>query len=110
LIASLEGYLNDPNFEQNRIEYKESKDVADGKTPKASSKGKGLSLPSMAWCQLPTHHPVLVAKPASPPPPVPTSSIASSSKPPAKTEPIDFFEGLEGPAEQKDAFGAPTNG
>ncbi|KAH9967106.1 ANTH domain-containing protein, partial [Russula compacta] len=29
LVGSLEEYLNDPNFEQNRIEYKANKDTAD---------------------------------------------------------------------------------
>jgi len=31
LVGSLEEYLNDPNFEQNRIEYKAAKDAADRK-------------------------------------------------------------------------------
>jgi hypothetical protein len=30
-VGSLEEYLNDPNFEQNRIEYKATKDAADRK-------------------------------------------------------------------------------
>lgn len=29
LAGSLEEYLNDPNFEQNRIEYKTNKEIAD---------------------------------------------------------------------------------
>lgn len=33
LAGSLEEYLNDPNFEANRAEYKESKRIADGKPP-----------------------------------------------------------------------------
>ena len=32
LVNSLEEYLNDPNFEKNREEYKENKRVADGGT------------------------------------------------------------------------------
>jgi hypothetical protein len=28
-VGALEEYLNDPNFEQNRIEYKSNKDAAD---------------------------------------------------------------------------------
>jgi hypothetical protein len=28
-VGSLEEYLNDPNFEQNRIEYRAAKDAAD---------------------------------------------------------------------------------
>lgn len=43
LVAALEEYLQDPDFERNRAEYKESKDVADGKTPKkAAAKKQGL--------------------------------------------------------------------
>lgn len=37
LAGSLEEYLNDPNFEQNRIEYKTQKDAAD-KAAKSGSK------------------------------------------------------------------------
>jgi hypothetical protein len=33
----LEEYLNDPNFEKNRSEYKENKRVADGGAPCESS-------------------------------------------------------------------------
>jgi hypothetical protein len=42
----LEEYLNDPNFEQNRVEYKANKDAADkdlknGRSnPKKAEKGK----------------------------------------------------------------------
>ena len=46
LVGSLEEYLNDPNFEQNRIEYKANKDSADKglrngrSTPKKVEKGE----------------------------------------------------------------------
>ena len=33
LAGALQEYLDDPNFEQNRIEYKENKRIADGGTP-----------------------------------------------------------------------------
>ena len=33
LVGALEEYLRDPNFEQNRLEYKANKAAADGKTP-----------------------------------------------------------------------------
>jgi hypothetical protein len=33
LAGALEEYLRDPNFEQNRIEYKTNKALADGKIP-----------------------------------------------------------------------------
>lgn len=37
LASSLEEYLNDPNFEQNRQEYKGNKRIADGGTPRCAS-------------------------------------------------------------------------
>lgn len=50
LVSALEEYLNDPNFEQNRIEYKTNKALADkgardGSKPpgKSNDKEKGTS-------------------------------------------------------------------
>lgn len=45
LVSALEEYLNDPNFEQNRIEYKTNKALADkgardGSKPQGKSNGK----------------------------------------------------------------------
>lgn len=40
LVAALQEYLDDPNFEDNRSEYKANKDVADGKTPAAKTAAK----------------------------------------------------------------------
>jgi hypothetical protein len=37
LSGSLEEYLNDPNFETNRQEYKESKRIADGRPAPVAS-------------------------------------------------------------------------
>lgn len=34
LAGALQEYLNDPSFEQNRVEYKNNKAIADGKAPK----------------------------------------------------------------------------
>ena len=39
LASSLEEYLNDPNFEQNRIEYKTTKELAD----KNAKEGRSLA-------------------------------------------------------------------
>ena len=52
LVGSLEEYLNDPNFEQNRIEYRAAKAAADrnlknGRTVKKVEKRKHLN----------SHHP-----------------------------------------------------
>lgn len=47
LAGALEEYLNDPNFEQNRIEYKTNKEIADRNAkngvksiPKPAEKGQ----------------------------------------------------------------------
>lgn len=39
LVKALEEYLNDPNFEQNRLEYKRSLGVVEGKSGSASKNG-----------------------------------------------------------------------
>lgn len=41
LVSSLEEYLNDPNFEKNRAEYRENKRIADGGAPSATSTSAG---------------------------------------------------------------------
>jgi hypothetical protein len=47
----LEEYLRDPNFEQNRIEYKTNKALADGKIPnKAKSTPRGFFLLGISTC------------------------------------------------------------
>lgn len=43
LAGSLEEYLNDPNFESNREEYRESKRVADGKPAKKVTSSEFVS-------------------------------------------------------------------
>jgi hypothetical protein len=42
LVNSLEEYLNDPHFEQNRIEYKANKKVAE-KAAKNGGKSRGVT-------------------------------------------------------------------
>ncbi|KDN42076.1 ANTH-domain-containing protein [Tilletiaria anomala UBC 951] len=39
LAGALQEYLEDPNFEKNRLEYKENKRIADGGAPRKASKG-----------------------------------------------------------------------
>ncbi|KAG0142468.1 hypothetical protein CROQUDRAFT_109819 [Cronartium quercuum f. sp. fusiforme G11] len=81
LAGSLEEYLNDPNFEVNRAEYKESKRIADGK-PVAS-------------------------KPVTSQP-TPAKAISAPAQPPALAAPegqktfTDFFESIE--SEQQSMF------
>lgn len=41
LAGSLQEYLDDPNFEKNREEYRDSKLVADGKQPAPKEPPKG---------------------------------------------------------------------
>jgi hypothetical protein len=41
LAGALEEYLRDPNFEQNRIEYKTNKALADGKIPNKAKPQSG---------------------------------------------------------------------
>lgn len=91
LAKSLEEYLNDPNFEQNRQEYKENKRIADGgrprsATPKATSTGEPASSKS-----------------------APTTSAASPSPAAATPAPpksfTDFFESIE--QQQTPMFNSP---
>lgn len=42
LVDSLQEYLNDPHFEQNRIEYKANKEAA-GKPTKNGGKSRGVT-------------------------------------------------------------------
>ncbi|VDB99917.1 unnamed protein product [Peniophora sp. CBMAI 1063] len=84
LVKSLEEYLNDPNFEQNRIEYKANKDAAD------RSVRNGTTAPS---------------KPAESAP-----QPSSSTSEPPKTETkafADFFSAIE--EEQTPMFNPATN-
>lgn len=83
LAGSLEEYLNDPNFETNRAEYKESKRIADGKPPDKTATPK------------PTATKQTASTPNPPPPP-----IASEAQ---KTF-TDFFESIE--SQQSSMFNA----
>ncbi|KAG8822596.1 hypothetical protein FRC17_009507 [Serendipita sp. 399] len=79
LAGALEEYLRDPNFEQNRIEYKTNKALADGKIPN-KSKPQPKKEPEVA-------------------PEVASSTGASSSKgkgKPASIQPtIDLLQSIE---------------
>ncbi|BGP25350.1 ENTH domain containing protein [Rhodotorula toruloides] len=80
LASSLEEYLNDPNFEQNRQEYKENKRIADGgtprsSTPKGTTNGSASSAPATSSTSVPS-----------------TSESAASTAPKSFT---DFFESIE---------------
>ncbi|BGP16933.1 hypothetical protein JCM10213_007379 [Rhodosporidiobolus nylandii] len=80
LAKSLEEYLNDPNFEQNRQEYKENKRIADGGAPR-SSPAPPTSAPASSSAADPS-----TSAPAS------SQTAASSAAPKSFT---DFFESIE---------------
>ncbi|KAH9921691.1 ANTH-domain-containing protein [Epithele typhae] len=91
LASSLEEYLNDSNFEQNRIEYKTQKDSAE-RNAKLGIK--------------PSPKPVERPSPAA----VPAAEASSSSggdKTPGQKAMIDFFSAIEG--EQQTMFNPQTN-
>ncbi|GJJ11113.1 hypothetical protein Clacol_005344 [Clathrus columnatus] len=84
LAGSLEEYLKDPNFEQNRLEYKANKAAADKASSNGSSRAASKSRPQTS--------------PSSSVPPVPkfdSAAASSPSKPAVKTNVDDFFESIE---------------
>ncbi|KAK7683337.1 hypothetical protein QCA50_013599 [Cerrena zonata] len=97
LAGSLEEYLNDPNFEQNRIEYKTNKEAAE------RNARLGIKAP--------------IANPADKPTtPKPTSETTAQASSSAATPPvakansqalIDFFSAIE--EEQQSMFNPQTN-
>ncbi|KAK7056263.1 hypothetical protein VNI00_002816 [Paramarasmius palmivorus] len=104
LAGALEEYLNDPNFEQNRIEYKTNKEASERAMRNGTKKA--------------------ARKDSEPVPPLPTSSTASNqstASAPASTsaastndanaskqkDVVDFFAAIEG--EQTNMFNPQTN-
>ncbi|THU91532.1 ANTH-domain-containing protein [Dendrothele bispora CBS 962.96] len=91
LAGALEEYLNDPNFEQNRIEYKTNKDNAErqfkknGVTSSVKKSDPKESIQSQAS----------------------TSGSTSNSKPEVNKAVADFFESIE--EEQTTMFNPQTN-
>jgi hypothetical protein len=51
LAGALQEYLDDPNFEQNRLEYKENKKAAEGssKKPGSAADGKNKKSPCTSF-------------------------------------------------------------
>ena len=93
LAKALDEYLHDSNFEQNRIEYKTNKALADGKIPnKAKPQPSQLELPFQPRAfslKLNLAPPSGPSQPAAPSPP--------TSSPPVKANvpPVDFFNSIE---------------
>lgn len=50
LVKALQEYLDDPNFEQNRTEYKENKGVVDGKSPQKGKKTRFILSVAVCSC------------------------------------------------------------
>ncbi|BGP00224.1 Clathrin coat assembly protein AP180A [Rhodotorula toruloides] len=95
LASSLEEYLNDPNFEQNRQEYKGNKRIADGGTPRSSTpKATATTNGSTS------------SAPAASSPSAPSTSEPSSSNAPKSF--TDFFESIE--TSQVSMFNSPQMG
>ncbi|KAJ3480704.1 hypothetical protein NLI96_g8164 [Meripilus lineatus] len=87
LVGSLEEYLNDPNFEQNRIEYKTNKEAAD----RNAKLGKGKPVIKQAES---------APKPSTPPPvpsgsSAPAASASSTQTPQGNQAMVDFFTAIE---------------
>ncbi|KAL0955275.1 hypothetical protein HGRIS_004165 [Hohenbuehelia grisea] len=91
LAGALQEYLDDPNFEQNRLEYKANKRAADGKPPK----------PTPAKTSPP---PVPKVETAAP---VPSSSTPASGPSNQSNTIPDFFSSIE--EQQPSMFNPQTN-
>ncbi|KAF8523010.1 ANTH domain-containing protein [Gautieria morchelliformis] len=95
LAGALEEYLKDPNFEQNRLEYKANKAAADGNQsapPKLALKREDKASTSSSVPQVPT---------------VDVAAVSSSSlKPEMNKAMVDFFASIE--TEQEKMFSSPT--
>ncbi|RDB23579.1 ENTH domain-containing protein C19F8.03c [Hypsizygus marmoreus] len=102
LAGALQEYLDDPSFEQNRIEYKANKEAADrgNKKPLLTSKSKTMEKSAIS------------DKPSTPGQPSPsTASTSTLTSTPPKPAPnkdvIDFFSTIE--EEQPTMFNPQTN-
>ncbi|EPT01060.1 hypothetical protein FOMPIDRAFT_1036411 [Fomitopsis schrenkii] len=98
LAGALEEYLRDPNFEQNRIEYKANKEAAE----RAERNG---TVPPV-----PTSKPPEQASQPTQPASNPSASNNTSAQTPGAKAPqdmIDFFSGIE--TEQQNMFNPQTN-
>ncbi|TFY80362.1 hypothetical protein EWM64_g3651 [Hericium alpestre] len=94
LVGALEEYLNDPNFEQNRIEYKTNKDAAE----RSERAGGNAKLAKVEKAPTPKAE---SAKPNAP------SSSSGEPKPEAGKALADFFSAIE--EEQHTMFNPATH-
>ncbi|KAF9244681.1 ANTH domain-containing protein [Melanogaster broomeanus] len=105
LASSLQEYLNDPNFEQNRIEYKANKEAADRAVKGRTGTSSSAPPPKASSSQTtPTTSTSSTSAPSS-------SASDAKSKPDVNQAMIDFFNSVE--EEQTTIFnaatGSPTN-
>ncbi|KAF9446195.1 ANTH-domain-containing protein [Macrolepiota fuliginosa MF-IS2] len=85
LATALQEYLDDPNFEQNRLEYKANRAAVDGKAPKSSATKAAPS------SKLETN-----PLPSTSRAPEQTTSVSSSSAPQQQKSNVDdFFSSIE---------------
>ncbi|KIJ59229.1 hypothetical protein HYDPIDRAFT_177897 [Hydnomerulius pinastri MD-312] len=107
LASSLQEYLNDPNFEQNRIEYKTNKAAAD----RNARTGTSSAAPPKASSPKPTPTASTSSTSAQSSNPPTSAPSGVSSKPDASQAMADFFSSIE--EEQTTIFnpttGSPTN-
>ncbi|WVF67385.1 hypothetical protein IAT40_002141 [Kwoniella sp. CBS 6097] len=101
LVKALEEYLNDPNFENNRMEYKKSLGVVEGKSTSRDPSPAARN-PSPAKESKPA------ASSSSAPAPNPPSSPPPPQAPPGSSQKIqDFFESIQS-NQQPTMFGGPA--
>ncbi|CUA78067.1 ENTH domain-containing protein C19F8,03c [Schizosaccharomyces pombe 972h-] [Rhizoctonia solani] len=81
LAKTLEEYLKDPNFEDNRLEYRNSRIIADGGTPSKKEEKASETKPSPT-VKIPENN-------------VASSSTTMESAKPGKSELMDFFASIE---------------
>ncbi|KAF9466040.1 ANTH domain-containing protein [Collybia nuda] len=97
LVGALEEYIEDPNFEQNRIEYRTNKEAVDrgNKKPTPASKANTSNKTSARSTPLPTQ-------------PSPSANVSSATpNPTANKDVVDFFSAIE--EEQPTMFNPQTN-
>ncbi|KAF9269064.1 ANTH-domain-containing protein [Marasmius fiardii PR-910] len=98
LAGALEEYLNDPNFEQNRIEYKTNKEASE-RAARNGTKKPAQKETSPA--------PPLPTSPSSSAPATSSTSTSNAGNAPQPQNVIDFFSTIE--EEQPTMFNPQTN-
>ncbi|KZP21067.1 ANTH-domain-containing protein, partial [Athelia psychrophila] len=96
LAGALEEYLNDPNFEQNRIEYKANKAAADKNTSRAAESKNGASGSANGSVSSKGRAKVAFAESQKPERSPSTSSQPAQAAKPANSQAMqDFFSAIE---------------